>query len=157
MGGARPPAGQQLRAACCAGLLALGSPAHAAGTELPEIELSVNGHRLTVEVAHTEAARARGLMQRRILPENRGMLFVFREPGRHAMWMADTYVPLSVAFLDERGRIINIADMEPHSREPHAAARAAKYALEVNRGWFRARGIGPGAQVEGLERAPPAR
>jgi hypothetical protein len=96
-------------------------------------------------------------MHRRILPENRGMLFVFRETANHAMWMMNTYVPLSVAFLDERGTIINIEDMKPHSRDTHAAARPAKYALEANRGWFAKRGIKPGAKVEGLERAPPVR
>ncbi len=69
----------------------------------------------------------------------------------------NTYVPLSVAFLDEQGVIINIAEMEPHTRTTHAAARPAKYALEVNRGWFAKRSIKPGMRVEGLERAPPAR
>lgn len=123
----------------------------------PEITLSVNDQNLMVEVAHTEPARAQGLMHRRILPESRGMLFVFREPALHGMWMMNTYVPLSVAFLDERGVIINIADMEPHTRITHSAARPAKYALEVNRGWFSKRGVEPGMRVEGVERAPPAR
>jgi uncharacterized membrane protein (UPF0127 family) len=129
----------------------------AAGAQMPEIPLAVNGHTLTVEVAVTDETRSQGLMHRRILPENRGMLFVFRETGNHAMWMMNTYVPLSVAFLDERGTIINIEDMKPHSRDTHAAARPAKYALEANRGWFAKRGIKAGARVEGLERAPPAR
>ena len=123
----------------------------------PEIALSVNGERLIVEVAHTEPVRAQGLMYRRMLPESRGMLFVFREPALHAMWMMNTYVPLSVAFLDEDGVIVNIAEMEPHTRTTHAAIRPAKYALEVNRGWFAKRGVKPGMRVEGLERAPPAR
>jgi hypothetical protein len=129
----------------------------AAGAQMPEIPLAVNGHTLTVEVAVTDETRSRGLMHRRILPENRGMLFVFRETANHAMWMMNTYVPLSVAFLDERGTIINIEDMKPHSRDTHAAARPAKYALEANRGWFAKRGIKPGAKVEGLELAPPVR
>jgi uncharacterized membrane protein (UPF0127 family) len=129
----------------------------AGGAQMPEIPLAVNGHTLTAEVAATDETRSRGLMHRRILPENRGMLFVFRETGNHAMWMMNTYVPLSVAFLDERGTIINIEDMKPLSRDTHSAARPAKYALEANRGWFAQRGIKPGAKVEGLERAPPAR
>lgn len=128
-----------------------------AAAEVPEIVLSVGGRQLTVEVAHTEPARAQGLMHRRMLPESRGMLFVFREPKHHGMWMMNTYVPLSVAFLDEQGVIINVADMEPHARTTHSAARPAKYALEVNRGWFAKHGIKPGARVEGIERAPPAR
>lgn len=137
--------------------IALALGACAAGAQLPEIPLVVNGHRLTVEVAATDETRSQGLMHRRMLPENRGMLFVFRETGPHAMWMMNTYVPLSVAFLDERGLIINIADMQPHTRDTHAAAKPAKYALEVNRGWFAKRSIGPGTRIEGLERAPPAK
>ena len=83
------------------------------------------------------------------------MLFVFRDVAQHAMWMMNTYIPLSVAFLDQRGVIINIEDMKPHTQDAHPAAKPARYALEVNRGWFRSRGIKPGAKVEGLERAPP--
>lgn len=125
--------------------------------QLPEVALSVNGHKLAAEVAHTDDARMQGLMHRRILPESRGMLFVFREVTHHAMWMMNTYIPLSVAFLDERGVIINIEDMKPHSQDTHPAAKPAKYALEMNQGWFSKRGIRPGARIEGLERAPPAR
>ena len=129
----------------------------AACAQTPEMSLTVAGHKLTVEVADTEATRMQGLMHRRILPEYRGMLFVFREVTHHAMWMMNTHIPLSVAFLDERGLIINIADMQPQTRDTHAAAKPAKYALEVNQGWFAKRGIKPGARIEGLERAPPAR
>jgi uncharacterized membrane protein (UPF0127 family) len=129
----------------------------AARAQMPEIPLTIAGHRLTVEVAGTDETRMQGLMHRRILPENRGMLFVFREVTHHAMWMMNTHIPLSVAFLDERGLIINIADMQPQTRDTHAAAKPARYALEVNQGWFVKRGIKPGARIEGLERAPPAR
>ncbi|MBI4194411.1 MAG: DUF192 domain-containing protein [Betaproteobacteria bacterium] len=125
--------------------------------QLPEITLRVGNHQLVAEVASTEPQRARGLMHRRMLPENRGMLFVFREAALHGMWMMNTYVPLSVAFLDGDGVIINIADMEPHTRDAHGAARPARYALEANRGWFMKRGIKPGDRVEGLAQAPPAR
>lgn len=124
--------------------------------QLPEIGLTINGHTLTAEVARTDPARTEGLMHRRMLPESRGMLFVFREVAVHAMWMMNTHIPLSVAFLDAKGAIINIEDMEPHTRDTHPAAKPAKYALEVNRGWFSKRGIKPGARVEGIERAPPA-
>jgi uncharacterized membrane protein (UPF0127 family) len=129
----------------------------AARAEPPEIVLTVNGHKLTAEVAHTEATRAKGLMHRRMLPENRGMLFVFERLDRHAMWMMNTYVPLSVAFLDAHGVIINIADMAPHTTNAHGATRPAKFALEMNQGWFTKRGIGPGARLEGLDKAPSAR
>jgi hypothetical protein len=128
-----------------------------ARAELSEITLTINEHKLTAEVAHTEATRGQGLMHRRMLPEHRGMLFVFDRIDRHAMWMMNTYIPLSVAFLDAQGVIINIADMAPHTTNAHGATQPAKYALEMNQGWFRKRGIGPGAKVEGIEKAPHAR
>lgn len=128
-----------------------------ARAELPQITLQLSGHKLAAEVASTEAERSRGLMHRRMLPENRGMLFVFPQSALHAMWMVNTYVPLSVAFLDAEGVIINIEDMTPLTQTPHPASRPAKYALEANRGWFSKRGIQAGARVEGLDRAPPAR
>jgi uncharacterized membrane protein (UPF0127 family) len=128
-----------------------------ARAELPEITLSVGGHKITAEAASTDAERSQGLMHRRMLPENRGMLFVFPEAAMHAMWMMNTYLPLSVAFLDANGVIINIADMQPHTRDTHSTLRPAKYALEMNQGWFKKRGIKPGAKLDGLDRAPPAR
>ena len=141
----------------CIGLLVAALAATPAAAQLPEIALTIDGHALTAEVAATTETRTQGLMHRRVLPENRGMLFVFRDPGPYAMWMMNTYIPLSVAFLDEAGRIINIEDMQPHTRDSHGAAKAAKYALEMNQGWFAKRKIKPGARVEGLERAPEAR
>jgi uncharacterized membrane protein (UPF0127 family) len=130
--------------------------ASAARAQLPEIQLSINGHKLTAEVAYSDPTRTQGLMHRRILPENRGMLFVFRDVAVHAMWMMNTHIPLSVAFLDASGVIINIEDMEPRTQDTHPAARPAKYALEMNKGWFAKRGIKPGAKLEGIDRAPPA-
>ena len=128
-----------------------------ARAELPEVALTIGGHKLAAEVAHTESTRSQGLMHRRMLPETRGMLFVFDRIDRHAMWMMNTYIPLSVAFLDAQGVIINIADMAPHTTNAHGATQPAKYALEMNLGWFRKHGIGSGARVEGIDRAPPAR
>lgn len=131
--------------------------AASARAELPEITLNFGGHKITAEVASTDAERSQGLMHRRMLPENRGMLFVFPEAAMHAMWMMNTYVPLSVAFLDANGAIINIADMAPHTRDIHSTLRPAKYALEMNQGWFKKRGIKPGAKLDGLDRVPPAK
>jgi uncharacterized membrane protein (UPF0127 family) len=125
--------------------------------DLPEVVLTINKHALTAEVASTDATRSTGLMHRRMLPESRGMLFVFPDVGIHAMWMMNTHVPLSVAFIDTEGTIINIADMQPHTQNAHPATRPAKYALEMNQSWFRSRGIKPGDRVNGLEKAGPAR
>jgi len=83
------------------------------------------------------------------------MLFRFDETATQCMWMKNTLIPLSVAFIDEAGAIINIADMQPHSEQSHCAARPARYALEMNQGWFAQRGIKPGAKLGGLEKLTP--
>lgn len=129
----------------------------AAHAEMPEITLALGGHKLTAEVAHTDADRTLGLMHRRMLPENRGMLFVFPQAAPLGFWMMNTHIPLSIAFIDDAGTIINIADMKPLTTDPHNSAKPARYALEMNQGWFRKRGIKPGAKIEGLDRAPAAR
>jgi hypothetical protein len=121
-------------------------------TGLPVIELDVAGHKLTVEVAATPESRNLGLMHRRMLPEDRGMLFVFPVPAIYSMWMANTHIPLSVAYLDVMGRVINIRDMPPLTHSSFSAGDDALYAIEVNQGWFAKRGIGPGVVVKGLPR-----
>jgi uncharacterized membrane protein (UPF0127 family) len=120
----------------------------------PTIGLKAGGHRIVVEVAATLESRDVGLMNRKHLPPDRGMLFVFPEAHRHCMWMHNTSLPLSIAFIDDGGAIVNIAEMLPNSETYHCAARPVRYALEMNRGWFRQRGLGPGAHIDGLSRAP---
>ncbi len=124
--------------------------ASALAQPLPSVQLSAGMHLIRAEVAADFATRARGLMHRESLGANTGMLFVFEQPEIQCMWMKNTLIPLSVAFLDERGAIINIADMEPHSERTHCAARPASYALEMNRGWFAVRGIKPGMRLGGI-------
>ncbi|MBS0300173.1 MAG: DUF192 domain-containing protein [Proteobacteria bacterium] len=130
--------------------------ADAYAAEIPMISLEISGHTMSVEVAHTQLSRSQGLMYRESLEENSGMLFVFPSSGYYSMWMKNTYIPLSVAFIDVRGVILNIADMQPETLASHDAAGMAKYALEMNKGWFAARKIAAGTQVTGLERAPAA-
>lgn len=134
-------------------LLTLFAPAVQA--QSPPLLLAIRGQALTAEVANTDAARMQGLMHRRMLPENWGMLFVFPATATVSMWMMNTYLPLSVAFIDDNGVIANIEDMKPLTTNTHSSARPARYALEMNQGWFRKRGIKPGDKVEGLAKAPP--
>ena len=82
------------------------------------------------------------------------MLFVFPFLDRHCMWMRNTFIPLSVAFLDEEGRIINIEDMKPQTDTNHCAAAPARFALEMNKGWFASKGLKPGLKIGGIEKAP---
>jgi uncharacterized membrane protein (UPF0127 family) len=136
-------------------LLIAALAAHAAQAQLPVTELAAGMHLVRAEVADNDAARARGLMHRESLATNAGMVFVFDQNALHCMWMKNTLVPLSVAFLDEGGAIINIADMQPKSEQSHCATRPARYALEMNKGWFAQRGIKPGAKLRGLEKLAP--
>ena len=114
--------------------------------------LHIGPHAFHTEVADTPRERGRGLMGRTALPADGGMLFVFERPGRHCFWMRDTPLPLSIAFIDEAGRIVSMADMQPRTETPHCPARDARYALEVRQGEFQRRGIVPHAQVDGLPR-----
>lgn len=133
-------------------LIATALAASAGGTAT--IRLDAGGHRITAELALTPSARERGLMHRDTLPDDHGMLFVYVQPERICMWMKNTPIPLSVAFLDDRGAIINIAEMQPWSLDIHCAERPARYALEMTRGWFARRGLSPGMRITGLERLP---
>lgn len=125
------------------------SPAVARDARLP---LSIGKHAFQVEVAATPAERARGLMARTRLPAHGGMLFVFDTPGRHCFWMRNTPLPLSIAFIDAAGRIVALADMAPRDDALHCPPTDVRYALEIAQGGFAARGIAPGARVDGLPR-----
>jgi uncharacterized membrane protein (UPF0127 family) len=131
--------------------LVLAVPAHAA--EL--IELTAGMYRIQAELAYTEPMRERGLMFRKEMPEHNGMLFVFPIQAQHCMWMKNTLLPLSVAFMDEQGKIINVEEMKPQTENNHCARGPARYALEMNANWFKQRGLGAGVQVGGLAKVPP--
>ncbi len=128
--------------------------APALAQQLPVIQLKAGMHLIRAEVAADYATRGRGLMHRKSLAPNAGMLFIFDGAAIHCMWMKNTYIPLSVAFLDAEGTIINIADMQPHNEQSHCATRPAVYALEMTQGWFAQRGIKAGAKLGGLSTAP---
>ena len=122
--------------------------------QMPRIDLSAGFHRIEAEVAADQPNRMQGLMNRRSMAANQGMLFVFPSAERHCMWMRHTFLPLSVAFLDEEGRIINIEDMTPQTEDSHCAAAAARFALEMNQGWFAGKGIKPGQRIGGVDQSP---
>ena len=126
--------------------------AAAAQDKLPTLALSAGIHVIQAEVANTFPSRTQGLMFRKSLAANQGMLFVFPDSGPQCMWMRNTYVPLSVAFIDEAGAILNIADMQPHSEQSHCATGPARFALEMDQGWFAKRGIKPGTKLGGLDK-----
>ncbi len=132
-----------------AALLAAALPA-LGDAKLPTTTLRVGSHPLKVEVASNEEQRSTGLMFRKSLPRDEGMLFVFEDPGYYAMWMKNTLIPLSVAFVDREGVILNIADMQPRTLDSHLANGPALYAIETNKGWFESHKVHAGDKVTGL-------
>lgn len=118
---------------------------------LPTIELRAGMYRIEAEVARTEKQHEIGLMHRTSMPQQAGMLFVFDKAQEYCFWMKNTLIPLSIAFLDDAGKIVNIADMKPQSEENHCAAKPVRYALEMNLGWFKSKGIKPGASIQGIK------
>ena len=137
-------------------LLAFAFSLHASA-QLPVVELGAGMHVIRAEFADTFQTRARGLMHRDKLAQNAGMLFRFDETSTQCMWMKNTLIPLAVAFLDEAGTIVTILEMQPHDETSRCSTQPARYALEMNRGWFAERGIKPGMKLRGIDKLAPAR
>ena len=124
--------------------------AESTGMNFPVTTLKAGKHLIRAEVASTEAQREQGLMFRRELPKNNGMRFVFDRPARSCMWMKNTALPLSVAFIDANGTILNIEKMEPFTLDSHCSKGWIRYALEMNKNWFAKNGIKAGSKISGL-------
>ena len=124
--------------------------AESTGMNFPVTTLKAGKHLIRAEVASTEAQREQGLMFRKELPKNNGMLFVFDRPARSCMWMKNTLLPLSVAFIDANGTILNIEEMEPFTLVSHCSKGWIRYALEMNKNWFAKNGIMAGSKINGL-------
>ncbi len=120
----------------------------------PITSLSAGMYVIKAEVAATDAQREYGLMYREKLGKNEGMVFLFGAPAGVCMWMKNTPLPLSVAFIDTSGKIVNIEDMQPQTTNSHCAKKPIAYALEMNAGWFKQKNIRAGSVIEGL---PPLR
>ncbi len=123
----------------------------------PTIELTAGMYRIEAETVSTPEDRSTGLMNRSSMPVNHGMLFVFPEAGIQCFWMKNTLIPLSIAFMDDGGRIVRIAEMKAQSLANHCSGQAVRFALEMNAGWFKKRGLTVGSRISGLDRAPASR
>jgi len=123
-----------------------------AGTPAPsprrQANIRIDGHQARVLVAVTRQEHVTGLMFREELDEDEGMLFVYDTSEVRCMWMKNTYVPLSAAFLGEDGRILGIARMDPMTTTTHCSPAPSRYVLEMNRGWFERKGLGEGSRVD---------
>ena len=125
-------------------------------SSLPVVPLSVDGHAILAEVANQPATRTTGLMFRRELGKDDGMLFVFTEPQPLNFWMHNTLIPLSIAYMDANGRILNILEMPAETDQTFPSAGAAKYTLEMNAGWYTKNGVKAGDTIQGVLQAPKA-
>ena len=121
--------------------------------ELPKIEIQVEAMRVIAEVANTDTSRQIGMMNRESLGQNEGMLFVFKRSETQCMWMKNTLIDLDVAFADESGKILNVAQMKAGTDGIHCSKGNAKLALEMNLNWFARRGLGEGHVVRVPESA----
>ena len=125
------------------------SLAQEAQTDLPRVRLGAGMYQIDAQVALTSEQRATGLMYRKQMPQQEGMLFVFEEPGVQCFWMKNTILPLTAAFIADDGEIVNTADMKPQTTDSHCSARAVRYVLEMNQGWFARKGIKAGTRLTG--------
>ena len=147
----------RLLLAVLAPLVASAACAQMAGRELPTRPLTAGVHLITAEVAADDQSRELGLMYRRELAPNHGMLFVFDPAFKACMWMRNTLIPLSVAFIDANGHVVNIEDMQAQTDTVHCARHEVPFALEMAKGWFAERNLKAGETViGGLPQAPRA-
>jgi uncharacterized membrane protein (UPF0127 family) len=145
-----------LAAAC----LAMSPSAHAQAQDgqpqrLPTTTLGAGMYNIKVEVAQTQQEHATGLMWRTTMPANEGMLFIFPRAGQQCFWMKNTLLPLSIAFIDDSGRIVNLDEMQPKTENPHCSTQPVRFVLEMNKGWFKKHGFKPGDQIKGAPFGTP--
>lgn len=117
---------------------------------LRRIKLQAGMHLIDAQLAGTPEQREIGLMFRTDMPAHEGMLFVFERKSEQCFWMKNTLLPLTAAFLEDDGTIVNLADMAPQTLQTHCSARPVRYVLEMNQGWFTKRRMGSGDRINGL-------
>ena len=118
-------------------------------TNLPRVQIHAGMHIIDAQVASAPEERMTGLMFRKEMPQQEGMLFVFEYPAQQCFWMKNTLLPLSVAFVHDDGTIANIEEMQAQTLDSHCSAKPVRYVLEMNKGWFARKGIKAGAKLEG--------
>lgn len=116
---------------------------------LPVVQLQAGMHNIRAQVAATPDQRATGLMHRREMAQNEGMLFVFEQPSPQCFWMKNTLLPLSIAFLADDGTVVNTDEMKPQTLDSHCSTKPVRYVLEMNEGWFAKRGVKAGTKLAG--------
>ena len=135
-------------------ITALPARANSPQTDLPRITMGAGIHRIDVQVAATPTQRQIGLMWRKEMPQNEGMLFIFEQPTVQCFWMMNTLLPLTAAFIADDGAIVNLVDMKPQTTDSHCSTKPVRYVLEMNQGWIGKKGLAAGARLTGLPARP---
>lgn len=146
------PARLATRLTACLALAAALTPALAQDgpqAKLPTTDITAGMHLIHAELAVTPAQQQVGMMLRRGMGANEGMLFVNDDSGVRCFWMRNTLIPLSIAFIADDGTIVNIAEMQARSDDSHCSAKPVRYALEMNQGWFAKRHLKAGLKLRG--------
>lgn len=116
---------------------------------LQRVKLSAGMHLIEAQVALTPEQRQIGLMFRKEMPQQEGMIFIFEQPAQQCFWMKNTLLPLTAAFVADDGTIVNLADMKPQTTDPHCSAQPVRFVLEMNKGWFARKRIKAGSKLGG--------
>jgi len=140
-----------IRFFCIVAFAAIASSANAQlNIGLRTIQMKVGIYSIQAEVADSPDLREVGLMNRTSLSTNSGMLFIFEQKAGNCFWMKNTKLPLSIAFIADDGKIVNIEEMQADTTNNHCPKAPIRYALEMNKGWFSERVIIPGNTIQGL-------
>jgi uncharacterized protein len=118
-------------------------------TNLQRVKIGAGMHQIDAQVAQTPGERQTGLMHRKAMPLNEGMVFVFEQAAEQCFWMKNTLLPLNAAFVADDGTIVNIVQMKPQTLDAHCSAQPVRYVLEMNQGWFAKKGVKPGMRLSG--------
>lgn len=117
-------------------------------SDLPRTVIQAGMFQIDAQIASSPQQRQIGLMFRKDMPTHEGMLFIFEEPQKLCFWMKNTLLPLSAAFLDDEGAIVNLVEMQPQTTDSHCSEKPVRYVLEMNQGWFAKKKIGKGYKLK---------
>lgn len=117
-------------------------------TNLQRTAIQAGMFQIDAQIANTNQQRQIGLMFRKYMATHEGMLFIFEEPQKQCFWMKNTLLPLTAAFVDDDGGIVNLVDMHPQSTDSHCSEKPVRFVLEMNQGWFAKRKISKGYKLK---------
>ena len=117
--------------------------------DLQRVQIGAGMYQIDAQVAATPLEQQIGLMFRKEMPQQEGMLFVFKQPSTQCFWMKNTLLPLTAAFVADDGRIVNLVDMKPQTLDSHCSEEPVRFVLEMNQGWFAKKNIRKGFKLTG--------